>query len=339
MPDSDPLPPEPALGRSYLRALAGAAALLILYCLVNLLADPTGEFGLSGRFAFNRAPPPEAIAEGEAGGNPAFYTRAIRESAASTFLIGASRTWRGFDTCTRPGLLRIAGSAWGIAELTRIQRAVLESRDRPATLLVEIGLPQDESRRIGSPLANAVSVALSPHTFPLALRTMAGSLSGQPAPAFIGCRPLPSPRTDWAEAARTLRAALTYVDATPASLRRGRDNVMAMADAADRICARTGIRHRLVYFSLPPAPAGAPAPALDRIIQSNSARLASAFAGRPRPAGGCTILYANHATDPPGPAAARLLWRDRRFWSDYAHFSPQLGALALQALLAGTRPD
>jgi hypothetical protein len=336
---SDPCPPEPALARRYLLGLAGGAALLSFYCLVNVLADPTGEFGLSGRFALNRAPPPEAIAEGEAGSNPAFYTRAIRESAASVFLIGTSRTWRGFDTCGRPELLRVAGSAWGIAELTWIQRAVLESRDRPATLLVEIGLPQDESGRIGSPLANAVSVALSPRTFPLALRTMAGSLSGRPAPAYIGCTPFPSPRADWAEAARTLRAALTYVDASPASLRRGRDNVMAMADAADRICARTGIRHRLVYFSLPPAPAGSPAPALDLIIQWNSTRLASAFADRPRPAGGCDIRYANYATDPPGPAAGRPLWRDRRFWSDYSHYGPRLGELALRTLLAAARPD
>src|SRR4051812_9923095 len=235
MPASDPRPPEPALSRNYLRGLAGGAALLGFYCLVNVLADPTGEFGLSGRFAFNRAPPPEAIAEGETGSNPAFYTRAIRESAASVFVIGTSRAWRGFDTCGRPDLLRVAGSGWGIAELGRVQRAVLETRDRPVTLLVEIGLPQDESGRIGSPLASAVSVALSPRTFSLALRTVEGSLSGQRTPAFISCAHLPSLRTDWAEAARTLRATLTYVDASPASLRHGRDNVMAMADAADRI--------------------------------------------------------------------------------------------------------
>ena len=339
MPDFDPHSQEPALSRSYLRGLACATALLCLYCLINVLADPTGEFGLSGRFDFNRAPPPEAIAEGEAGNDPAFYARAIRESAANVFLIGTSRTWRGFDTCSRPDLLRVAGTAWGISELARVQQSVLESRDRPATLLVEIGLPEDEGGRIGSPLANAISVALSPRTFVLSLRTIAGSVNGQPAPAYIRCAPFPSPRTDWAEAARTLRAAVTLVDATPASLSHGRANVLALADAADRVCARTGIRHHLVYFSLPPTPAGSPAPALDQIIQLNSARLASAFARRPHPARGCSILYANYTRDPPGPAALRLLWRDRRHWSDFAHYGPELGEFALQPLLDAARAN
>jgi hypothetical protein len=336
MPASDPPIENAPLSRGYWLGLGGGTALLSAYCLVNIFADPTGEFGLSGRFAFNRAPPPEAIAQGEAGGNPAFYTRAIRESSADVFLIGASRTRRGFDTCDRPELLRIGGSAWGISEISRIQSAVLASRNRPTTLLIEIGLPQDESGRIGSPLANAVSVALSPHTLSLAMRTMWASMSGEAAPSYVACRALPSPPADWAAAAQTLRATLTFVDASPASLSRGRENVEKMAEAADRICARTAIRHRLVYFSLPPAPAGSPAPDLARIIAWNSARLAAAFSRRPPSAGGCSIRYVNYATEPPGSAAERALWRDRRFWSDYVHYGPQLGESALKTLLMAT---
>jgi hypothetical protein len=334
MQDSDPVPDEPALTRRYLGGLLAGVAMGTAYCLLNILVDPTGEFGLSGRFSFNRAPPPAAIVQGEAGGNSAFHTRAIQESGASIFLLGQSRTWRGFDTCTRPQILRIAGSSWGISEIARLQDVILRSRARPVTLLVEIGLPQDERARAALPLTNAVSVALSPRTALFSLQTIVASLADDAAPpAYTSCRPNPSPRPNWAAAEGTLEAELTLIDATAESLRRGRDNVMAMADAADRICTNTGIRHRVTFFSLPATPAPTRAVGIDRIIRWNSRRIAEQFARRVAPPGGCIIRYENFADVPPGTAAQQALWRDRDQWSDYVHYSPRLGEIALVALL------
>jgi hypothetical protein len=334
MPDFEPAQPAPVLTRGYVRALVAGALLLSLYCLLNVLADPTGEFGLSGRFAFNRAPPPAALAKGEAGGNPMFYARAIRESRASVFLMGASRTWRGFDTCARPEVLRLAGDAWGIAELARAQDLVLNSRDRPATVLIEIGLPQKEQARATLQPANAVSVALSPETAWLSAQTIARSIGGHPvSPTLQTCAPYPSPPQDWGQAAQTLRGWLELIDASPASLRRGQLNLRQMIDAADRACIRTGLRHRLIYFSLPATPARSPAHRLDQIIQGNSRAIARLFEHRVPPAGGCDIQYLNFTTVPPGDAAEQSLWRDRGQWSDYAHYSPRLGDVALRVLL------
>jgi hypothetical protein len=339
MPDSENTTGEPALTRGFWRGLLGAGAVLAAYCLLNILVDPTGEFGQSGRYAFNRAPPPAVIASGEAGGDPAFYRRAIRESEAGIFLIGASRTWRGFDTCSRPAMLRIAGSAWGVTELARLERAILEGKERPVTLLVEVGLPQDERARAISPLRTAASVALSPRTAWFSLQTIAASLGGHPQlPAYTSCTPRPSPPADWREAARNVAAISTLIDATPESLQRGRDNLMAMADDADRLCARTGVRHSLIFFTLPVTPDGSPARAYDLIVRRDAERIAALFASRAARPGGCAIRYANFATIPPGSPAERLLWRDRAFWSDYSHFSPPLGEIALTALLGGGSP-
>jgi hypothetical protein len=331
MPSSDR---EPALSRGYFAGLIGGCALLGLYCLLNVLVDPTGEFGLSGRFAFNLVPPPAAMTRGMAGGNPAFYGRTIRESDPDAFLVGQSRTWRGFDTCRRSGILRIAGSAWGISELARTQRMILQSRRRPITLMVEIGLPQDERNRVGSPLSDAISVGLSPRTAWLSLQTVAGSLAGgKAAPSYVTCRPLPSPPTDWEQASRTLQASMQFIDATPDSLRRGRLNVVAMADEADRICARSGIRHRLIYFSLPSTPARSPALDLDRVVRLNSRVIAAMLARRTSRPDGCTTSYRDFTSSPPGSPEEKALWRDRGQWSDYGHYSPRLGDIALTELL------
>jgi hypothetical protein len=327
MPDSDRTTAEPPLTRGYWLGLLGAAAVLAVYCLMNILVDPTGEFGQSGRYAFNRAPPPAVVAYSEAGGDPAFYMRAIRESPAGIFLLGASRTRRGFDTCSRPAILRIAGSAWGITELARLERAILEGKERPVTLLVEVGLPQDERAR-----------AVSPRTAWFSLQTIAASFGQHPQlPAYTSCTPNPSPPVNWREAARNVAAISTFIDATPESLQRGRDNLMAMADDADRLCARTGVRHNLVFFSLPVTPDGSPAGAYDLIVRRDSDRIAALFSSRVARPGGCAIRYANFATIPPGSPAEQLLWRDRGSWSDYAHFSPRLGEIALTALLGTGR--
>lgn len=327
--------PKPRLTRRYWTGLIAGLTVFTGYALVNVLVDPTGEFGQSGRYAFNRAPPPAVIAAGVAGGNPAFFTRAIREHRGDVFLIGSSRTWRGFDTCSRPDILRVAGSAWGRTELERVEQTILGGRSSPATLLIEVGLPTAERPAIGDPAQAALSTALSPRTTLFSVRTVAHSLAGgaRAAPSHAPCSPLAPDPIDWVQAERSLRYSLGLLDTTPPSLAEGRRHVAEMADRADDICRRAGLRHRLVFFTLPTSPAGSPSPAHDRIVQANAVRIAHMFAAREQTSSGCEVRYVNFASTPPGDAEDRRLWRDRNQWSDYTHFSARLGATALEALL------
>ena len=332
MQNIDPLGPSAGSVRGYFTGLACGAALLAIHCIFNVLVDPTGAFGLSGRFAFNRAPPPQVVTYGESTGDPAFYSRAIRESRATKYLIGQSRTWRGFDTCVRPDMLRVAGSAWEISQLEQVQRTVLSTRQAPVIALVEIGLPQEEPMKTSS-FVRGLSVAMSPQTTYFSILTVVASMRRQRSPNFISCRPHASPPENWPEALRTLRAALTYVNASKGSLLQGRRNVLAMADAADRICENTGLRHRIIYFSLPATPSQSPATALDQKVRENSQAIATLFARRAVPTNGCFISYRNFTTEPPGTTAQQAMWHERAYWSDYAHYSPALGEVAMDVLL------
>ena len=329
MPGSEPDAPEPRLTRGWWAGLLGGLGLLTVWCLFNVFVDPTGEFGQSGRHAFNRAPLAPVAGENR----PAAFTRAIRESRAEVFLIGTSRQLRGFDTCDRPDVLRVAGPRWGLREIAAVERTVLTGRRSPVELLIEVGLPTIERPAV-DPTQAAVATVLSPRTTLSSLRTVGRSLTGgdRALPPVATCRPAASGPTDWAAAERRVQYALGMLDTTPDSLARGRTNLRAMVDQADQVCRRTGVRHRLVFFTLPSTPAGSPALAHDRLIQSNTVRVAAVLAAG-RPADGCDVRYVNFASTPPGTAAEQALWRDRDQWSDYNHFSPRLGATALTALL------
>lgn len=329
MPSSERDPRRPSLTRGWWTGLAVGALLLAAWCAVNVLVDPTGEFGQSGRHAFNRRLPPQVIAAGEAGNSPAFFTRAIRDHPGDTFLLGSSRTWRGFDTCSRPDVLRVAGSAWGVRDLTRVQRTILTSRRRPATLLIEVGFPTAERPAIRNQAEVAVATALSPRTTLLSLQTIRHSLAGGAAEpsGYAACTPLAAGAPDWEQAERSLRYSMGLFDTTSASLDEGRRSLMAMVEQADQLCLSTRVRHRLVLFNLPAMPAGSPAP--EGAVRAHTARISERFAQRLPSRAGCEVRYVDLSTSPPGGAA---LWRDRRQWSDYTHFRPHLGALALAAL-------
>lgn len=335
MPGSELEKSPPRLSRGWWIGLLSGLALLAVWSLFNILVDPTGEFGQSGRFAFNRAPPPAVIAAGTDGNNPAFFTRAIRESRSDVFLIGASRTRRGFDTCGRPEVLRIAGSAWGLRELARLQETILETRGQPVTLLIEVGRPTAERPAITDPVQAAASVALSPRTTIQSLQTVIHSLgSGEtPLADYAPCAALDSAPSDWTEAERSARYALGLIDMSRTSLAQGRRSLLVMADQADQVCRRRRIKHRLVFFTLPSSPKPSPFSTYDRVFQDNADRVVADFAGRTPAPGGCEITYVNFAAVPPGTPAQQAQWGDRQHWSDYAHFSPMLGAVALEALL------
>lgn len=335
MPSSEPEKPPVRLTRGWWTGLSVGLALLTGWCTLNVLVDPTGEFGQSGRHAFNRHPPESVIAAGESGNNPAFFTRAIREHVGDVFLVGASRTWRGFDTCQRPDILRVAGSGWGIRDLTQVERTILKARRTSSTLLIEVGFPTTERPAITDPAQAALSTALSPRTTLLSLRTIGHSLGKSPgvSSTYPSCAPLAAGPTDWEQADRSFRYSVGLFDTSPESLDQGRRNLQAMVEQADQLCRQTGIRHRLVFFSLPAMPVGAPA--LDAAVRANTVRIGEQFAHRPPSSGGCDIRYMDLSRSPPGGAA---LWRDRDQWSDYTHFKPRLGALVLGVLSPGSEP-
>lgn len=339
MLSSDPEKSPPRLTRKWWAGLIGGLVLMAVWSLFNVLVDPTGEFGLSGRFMFNRVPPPAVIAAGTAGNNPAFFTRAIRESEGDVFLIGPSRTWRGFDTCDRPGMLRVAGSSWGLRELSQVQRTVLEERRRPATLLIEVGMPTTERPAITNPAQAAISAALSPRMTVFSVRTVIHSLAGdEERPAtYAPCASLAAVPSDWIQAERNGRYAFSLLDQDPRSLEQGRRKLLAMADLADQTCRQARVQHRLIFFTLPASPKPSLFPAFERVFQDNAAHIAADFAKRTPGRDACAISYVNFAGSPPGNPLQQAHWRDRKNWSDYYHFSPELGATALEVLL-GPRP-
>lgn len=335
MPSSEPEKSPPRLTRKWWAGLIGGLVLMAVWSLFNVLVDPTGEFGLSGRFAFNRVPPPAVIVAGTTGNNPAFFTRAIRESEGDVFLIGPSRTWRGFDICDRPEVLRVAGSAWALRELSQVQETILKGRRRPVTLLIEVGMPTTDRSAVTNPAQAAISTALSPRTSLFSFQTVLHSLGGaEDRPeTYAPCVPLASAPPNWNEAERSVRYALGLIDMSPPSLAQGRLDLLAMADEADQACRSDGVQHRLVFFTLPSSPAPSPFAAYDRVFQDNAARIADDFVKRKPEPGACAIRYVNFAEQPPGSPAQQAQWRDRDNWSDYIHFTPALGAVALEALL------
>lgn len=332
MPSSEELTPSVKLTRSFWIGLIAGLVILSSFAGFNILVDPTGEFGQSGRHAFNRAPPPEVVAIGEAGGNPAFFARTIRESDASYFLVGSSRTRRGFDTCERPDVLRLAGSSWALPEFRQIQRMVLVGRRKPVTLLMEVGPPNTLMPVIGDPTRAAFSVALSPRTTVQALQTITHSLSDAPAPpVYVPCRLEPS-SPDWQAAAAASRNAAKQLDASPRGIRNQERSLLKMADMADAICVREGVRHTVVFYTLPNTPPGAPGASEARQFNRNSVRLSRVFTLRRAASNGCHVRFLDLATEPPGEPGERAQWLRRENWLDYTHFSHRLGAIALEAL-------
>ncbi|RZJ20144.1 MAG: hypothetical protein EON85_16160 [Brevundimonas sp.] len=213
-----------------------------------------------------------------------------------------------------------------------MEETIFRLRRTPATLLVEVGFPTAERPAIANPAQAALSTALSPRTTLLSLQTLGHSL-GHTAGRTVNypaCTPLAANITDWTQADRSLRYSMSQFDTSAASLAQGRRNLLAMADRADAVCRRTGVRHRLVFFSLPAMPEGSPAH--HREVQANTARIGRMFANRASASGGCEVRYRDLSSTPPGNAREQALWRDREQWSDYTHFRPRLGALALDAL-------
>lgn len=334
MPDSDA--PISGGAKGFWLAFLGSGALILAICLFNLSVDPIGQIGLLKIHALNRVMPASVVSFVRNNADPAAYERTIAGTSADTFLIGTSREERGFDLCDKPNLIRIAGSSWGIRELAHVQNRIIETRTAPATLLIDVGLAGDGGQADRDPRLATSYAALSPQTTLLSIQTVFAALAGtdEAASRFAGCRPLPGDRQDWPAAAQRFEYASLQFDAREAALRRGRAILEQMVGSADRICAKTGIRHTLIFFSLPGTPGSSLTRSFDALLKDHSQRLSEMFRAASERAA-CRFRYLDLVASPPGSAAERQLWRDRDQWLDFTHFSPGLGRIALDYILEG----
>lgn len=335
MPASDAQP----LGGAKLfwRASLTCGALILAMCVLNASIDPTGQIGLVKTHALNRTVTAPVVSFVRNSHSVVAYERAIATTSADTFLIGTSREARGFDLCDRPNMLRIAGSSWGIREIAQVHAKILETRTAPTTLLIELGVPSDSGGAGESPDPSAAYTALSPRTTWLSFQTVAANMrkSDEIAVHEAACRPLPSDPVNWQAAAERFEFGSRLFDTSKASRQRGRAILEQMVGDANRICAKTKIRHRIVYFSLPGTPNSPLSQQFDASLkdaQRDMAKLFQQLSGH----GACRFRYLDLLTTPPGSSAEQQLWRDRDQWSDFTHFSPHLGRLALNAILRST---
>lgn len=337
MRDSDPSRPAP-LGRGYWAGLAGACAVIVAVASMNLAVDPIGSLGRHGAHTLNRSMRQAAQDHVRQGAPSALHRFAARRSGADVFLIGPSRVSLGFDVCSHPEVLRLSGSSWGAREEAAMSDMVLRDRAKPAVLLIEVGLPTDDGRPAPDPRATMINAALSPRTTLLSLQTLVARLSGEgPARETRDCRAIPHPQ-HWRTADVAFRRIQSVTDVSPPSLRRGRDIVRRLVSAADETCRRTGLRHTLVLYALPPTPPYPAARAYTERVSNGLSDLRQDLAARPS-AGGCRVVVADMTGGPPGPAGQQGEWADRSAWIDYTHFSPRLGELALEALMKVARND
>ena len=319
------------------RALLACGGLILAMCLLNASIDPTGQIGLAKTHALNRTMAAPVVSFVRNSDSVAAYERAIATTSADTFLIGTSREARGFDLCDRPNMLRIAGSSWGIREIAQVHTKILETRTAPTTLLIELGVPSDSGGAGESPDRSAAYTALSPRTTWLSFQTVAANIrkNNETAVRETECRPLTSGPVDLMAAARDFELGWRMFDASKASRQRGRATLEQMVRDANRICAKTEIRHTIVYFSLPGTPNLPLTQQFDSSLRDAQRVSAKMFQQLSRH-GACRIRYLDLLTTPPGSSAEQQLWRDRDQWADLTHFSPLLGRIALSAILRPT---
>ncbi|RYG28546.1 MAG: hypothetical protein EON93_18400 [Burkholderiales bacterium] len=326
--------PLPTDAKRFWRALLACGALILAMCLFNAAIDPTGQIGLAKTHALNRALPASLISYTRNSTSVTAYERVIATTSADTFLLGSSREARGFDLCDRPNILRIAGSGWGIREMSQVQAKILEVRKAPATLLIELGVASDPGGASDRPNFSRPYTALSPQTTLLSFQTVLANMrrSDKVASREAECRPLRLGPTNWPDALRRFEFASRMFDDSKASRQRGRAILAQMIDDADRICAKTRVRHTIIYFSLPGTPNERLTQQFDAALKDAQRDLEKMLQELSKDRA-CRFLYLDLLTNPPGSVDEQRLWRNRDHWKDFTHFSPQLGRLALNAIL------
>ncbi|WP_372022680.1 hypothetical protein P7L70_04715 (plasmid) [Tistrella mobilis] len=334
---------EPAGGgglRSYLRALLTSALIATGFIAAfNLAMDPMGEFGISGTHRLN-AVVPTKVHEFRMGAVDRYLSTVI-DGRADRYLIGSSRVEYGFDLCDRPDIRRIALFSFGMADARHVQARLLAAADRPLTLIMEMpGIQINAARRAQyetAPPSQAVRKLTALWSFDavrLSMHMLHRNLTARTStdPATARCRPMPQ----WVEegqpplppAAREIRA-LSAISDTEEYDRMFRST---LADAG-RVCARTGIRHRIRWLVLPISFDQATLPATRRMSEVQRMQMQMALDALRRDIAFCDITLVTAGSDGGD-------WENPARWLDPNHFSPTLGDPLLATVLDGQdEPD
>jgi hypothetical protein len=325
--------PSPARAEPFWRSVLGSVTVIAAIFLLNVVIDPVGEIGLVKPNRLNRLTPNSVARTIREAQDVSVYRHVIATTRADTFLIGTSREARGFDLCRQPDIVRIASSGWTIREIAAAQALVLGTRTAPARILVELGAANDLGNSRGRNEFANLHAALAPTTTLMSLRTLTANLS---LPEDVGagdafCRPLTYGPTDWRMARRTFES-LPMFDDGPAARRTGGLLLLRMMADADAICAKTGLRHRVVFFALPSALV---APLTRRFVAKmhDAEERTASIVTEAASGAACDFSYLNLSASPPGSGEQNKSWREQTNWTDYNHFSPMLGAIALRTLL------
>jgi hypothetical protein len=314
----------------------GLAAVLLLVCpvvLFNVVVNPIGEFGPPRRYAFNRTTPRAALEVISVARATGFYDSLVSDAGTDRFIIGDSRIGLGTSSCGSP-MGRVIGLAWNLREFDPIVRRLLSSRRRTTSVFLQLPVLTEGASLPPVPeLTLRFYAALSPYATQLSLKTVAANARQRVADASIAaanCHAVPASGGQPIPAADIAMLRQEYLRGGPSYA----DNLKALAAfvaAADEICARQRLRHRLVLFRLPLSYQRSAD--MEQMTDRTSRDVRSVIA----PVGGrshaCAIEFVDWALSPPGGGQAAERWRDPNNWIDQAHFKESLGNPALAALI------
>jgi len=321
-----------SLSRGYWVGLALALALAGPVILLNVLVNPIGIFGAPRQHVFNRTTPRPALEFVSGRRLTHFYDDVVADPQTNIFLVGDSRIGVGMPSCGLP-IGRVIGLGWGLQTFDPVVRHLLTSRNRPATVLIQLPvLTEPEVLPTSSSATLMVYGALAPHATRLSLLTLQANakrrfsdLGGREANCAsqqaFGLEPAPITRTE--------QERRDYLHAGSNRYMHNLATLATLSAAADGVCARRHVRHRLVFFRLPAS--FEQSEDLRQMTVRASADAQRTIQARPTAASGCSISFVDFSSGPPGQ---EIRWRQPSNWIDQSHFGQALGASALSAILS-----
>lgn len=318
-----------------------AGLLLAIVCILpvvslNYYVNPAGLFGPPRRHAINRFTPLYASGIVNEFARPSFYEDIVADRTTNVFLFGNSRAAQGLDTCGHP-VARVTGAGWGFAQFTPLIRQALTRRERKATILLELPLVEGSAFAAPrAPLDDLIYAALSPRITRASIETVFANLPyrGQfrtEVTANCAADKVGGPLASISADPATERSVYAHPD--PVAYARNLAGLKRTVEGADEECRRSGIRHSIIFYRLPPT--WFVTADMLAVSRRSASDIRSVITPRRRGAA-CEIRFDDFAERPPGSAADRAKWSDPSLWLDSSHPSPALGKLVLPALLAGS---
>lgn len=325
--------------RRHWTGLLLAVACILPVVSLNYYVNPVGLFGTPRHRAINRFTPLYASGIVSEFARPSFYDDTVADRTTDIFLFGNSRAAHGLDTCGHP-VARVTGAGWGFAEFAPLIRRALTRRERKATILLELPVAESSgSAEPRAPLDDLLYAALSPRITRASIETVLANLPYRDqfrtnVAANCAADKIGGPIAPSSADLATERSVYAHPD--PVAYARNLAGLRRTVEGADEECRRSGIRHSLLFYRMPPT--WYVTADIQAVARRSAADVQSVITPRRRGAA-CEIRFADFAERPPGSAAERAKWSDPSLWLDASHPSPALGKLVLPALLARSGAD